>query len=125
MKYKSATKYTYKDKEYPLEEGLIMKVSKGGSGNWGSMTMPANAPAVKDADIRELVRFILSLANPGGVTATVVDIGAGADADFDKNDVKGKIAFVDGNFRQAFAKAMQRGAIGVLATQKLPAYNQQ
>ncbi len=61
----------------------------------------------------------------GGVTATVVDVGAGADADFDKADVKGKIAFVDGNFRAAFTKAMQRGAIGVLATQKLPAYNQQ
>jgi len=61
----------------------------------------------------------------GGVTATVIDVGAGTDADFDKNDVKGKIAFIDGNFRAAFTKAMQRGAVGVLATQKLPAYNQQ
>ena len=69
---------------------------------------------------------INSNATPdGGVAAPVIDVGAGTDADFDKNDVKGKIAFVDGNFRQAFAKAMQRGAIGVLATQKLPAYNQQ
>lgn len=61
-KYKNATTYTYKGKEYPLLEGLIMKVSKGGSGNWGSMPMPANAPAVKDSDIRELVKFELSLA---------------------------------------------------------------
>ena len=69
---------------------------------------------------------INSYATPeGGVTAAVVDVGAGADVDFDKTDVKGKIAFVDGNFRQAFGKAMQRGAIGVLATQKLPAYNRQ
>jgi len=61
-KYKNATTYTYRDKEYPLLEGLIMKVSRGGSGNWGSVPMPANAPAVKDADIRELVKFELSLA---------------------------------------------------------------
>ena len=61
-KYKGATKYTYNGKEYGLEEGLIVKVSKGGSGNWGTMPMPANAPAVKAADIKELVQFILRLA---------------------------------------------------------------
>jgi len=44
------------------EEWLIQKVSKGGSGHWGSMPMPANAPAVKAADIKELVQFILGLA---------------------------------------------------------------
>lgn len=61
----------------------------------------------------------------GGVTAAVADAGTGTDAEFDRADVQGKIAFVDGNARQAFTKAMQRGAIGLLATQKLPAYNQQ
>jgi len=61
-KYKNATTYTYKGKEYPLFEGLVMKVSKGGAGNWGTTPMPGNAPQVKDADIRELVKFELSLA---------------------------------------------------------------
>jgi cytochrome c551/c552 len=62
-KYKGATKYTYGGKEYPLLEGLMMKVSKGGSGNWGSMPMPANDPAgTKQADIKELVTFELGLA---------------------------------------------------------------
>ena len=61
-KYKGATKYTYREREYPLFEGLVMKVSKGGSGNWGTVPMPANAPAVKEADIKELVQFILQLA---------------------------------------------------------------
>ena len=61
-KYKNATTYTYKGKEYPLLDGLVMKVSKGGAGNWGSMPMPANSPAVKESDIRELVTFELSLA---------------------------------------------------------------
>ena len=61
-KYKGATKFTYNGKEYGLEEGLIMKVSKGGSGNWGTMPMPANSPAVKNADIKEMVQFILNLS---------------------------------------------------------------
>lgn len=42
---------------------LVVKVSKGGSGNWGSMPMPANDPTgAKNADIKELVKFILGLA---------------------------------------------------------------
>jgi cytochrome c len=61
-KYKGATEFEYNGKKYPLVEGLVMKVSKGGSGNWGTMPMPANSPAVKEADIRELVTFELSLA---------------------------------------------------------------
>ncbi len=40
---------------------LETKVSKGGSGAWGSMAMPANSPRVKPEDISSLVRFILSL----------------------------------------------------------------
>ena len=64
LKYKGATEYEYKGKKYPLEEGLVMKVSKGGFGNWGTMPMPINDPSgAKQADIKELVRFVLSLAN--------------------------------------------------------------
>ena len=57
------TKYTYKGKEYPLIEGLVMKVSHGGSGNWGTMPMPANDPdGAKKAEITELVKFEQSLS---------------------------------------------------------------
>ena len=60
---KGVTTYTYRGKEYPLIEGLVMKVSKGGSGNWGSLPMPANDLAgAKRAKIEELVRFEQSLA---------------------------------------------------------------
>lgn len=60
---KGVKTYTYKGKEYPLIEGLVMKVSQGGSGNWGTMPMPANDPSgVKKAKIEELVRFEQSLA---------------------------------------------------------------
>lgn len=44
-----------------MEAKLVAKVSKGGSGVWGSTPMPANSPRVKDADIQALVKFVLSL----------------------------------------------------------------
>ncbi len=62
-KYKSAKTYSFGGKDYPLEEGLLMKVSKGGSGNWGTMTMPPqDASGKKQAEMTELVKFVLSLA---------------------------------------------------------------
>lgn len=62
-RYKGASKFEYKGKEYPLLEGLVMKVSLGGSGHWGVMPMPANDYAgIKQAEIKELVQFILGLA---------------------------------------------------------------
>lgn len=45
------------------EAMLIKKVSKGGSGSWGSMPMPANDPAGKKQEqMKQLVEFILGLA---------------------------------------------------------------
>jgi len=62
-KYKGVAQYTYKGKEYALGEGLMLTVSKGGKGNWGSMPMPANdATDIKQPDIKKLVEFVLSLA---------------------------------------------------------------
>lgn len=43
------------------EAKLIEKVKKGGSGTWGPMPMPPNSPQVKDADIKTIVEWILSL----------------------------------------------------------------
>lgn len=45
------------------EGKLITKISKGGSGAWGSMPMPANdAAGTKQAEIKEVTKFILGLA---------------------------------------------------------------
>jgi len=44
------------------EAKLVAKVSKGGTGVWGFMPMPANSPRVSDANIKELVEFVLGLA---------------------------------------------------------------
>ena len=43
------------------EARLITKVAKGGGGAWGAVAMPPNSPRVSDADIKTLVRFVLSL----------------------------------------------------------------
>jgi cytochrome c len=44
------------------EAKLIAKVSKGGSGVWGKVSMPAmDASGKKQDDIRQLVQFILAL----------------------------------------------------------------
>lgn len=60
---KGVKKFTYNGKSYPLIEGLVMKVSKGGAGNWGTVAMPANDPTgVNKAKITELVKFGLDLA---------------------------------------------------------------
>jgi cytochrome c551/c552 len=62
-KYKGVSKFEYNGRQYPLLEGLMMKVSMGGSGHWGSMPMPPNdSKGVKQAEIRELVQFVLGLA---------------------------------------------------------------
>jgi cytochrome c len=63
-RYKGASEFEYKGKKYPLVDGLVMKISKGGFGNWGPMPMPINDPTgAKEADYRELVHFILNLSN--------------------------------------------------------------
>ncbi len=41
---------------------LVEKVKKGGSGVWGTVAMPPYGASVKEADIKELVKFILGLA---------------------------------------------------------------
>ena len=43
-----------------IEAKLAEKVKKGGSGVWGQVPMPPN-PTVPDADLRALVKWILSL----------------------------------------------------------------
>ena len=61
-KYKGVKTFDYNGKEYPLFEGLVKKVSNGGSGHWGSFPMPANDPTGSKRDkIEKMVRFVLSL----------------------------------------------------------------
>ncbi len=62
IKYRGVGKFTYSGKDYPLVEGLVVKISKGGFGNWGTMPMPPNdTTGAKQAEITELVKFALGL----------------------------------------------------------------
>jgi cytochrome c len=64
-KYKGVQNFEYNGKEYPLLEGLVMKVSRGskaGEGHWGTMPMPAEDPIGNKKDkIEKLVKYVLSL----------------------------------------------------------------
>lgn len=76
-RYRGATDFEYNGQRYPLVEGLVMKVSKGGAGRWGNMPMPSLDPGgVHQEEIGELVRYILNVAPgaspspaPAGVSA--------------------------------------------------------
>lgn len=46
--------------EKDVEAKLAEKVKKGGTGVWGQVPMPPN-PNVPDADVRTLVKWILSI----------------------------------------------------------------
>jgi len=42
-----------------IEDKLVAKVMKGGSGVWGAVPMPAN-PQINDAEAHTLVKWVLS-----------------------------------------------------------------
>ncbi len=61
-RYRSVKTFTYKGKEYPLKAGLLLKLSNGGAGNWGTMPMyPIDPDDLSQDDLSKLVDFILNL----------------------------------------------------------------
>lgn len=73
---------------------------------------------------------------PAGIDAEIVNVGAGTDSELDRAQVGGKIIYSEapaggrgrrGGPRTAgiVERAAQRGAVGALLGQRLPAYNQQ
>ncbi len=66
-RYKNAKTFEYDGKQYPLLEGLVLKISKGsraGTGHWGNMPMPAEDPTgTKQKNIKIMIKYVLSLGN--------------------------------------------------------------
>lgn len=61
-RYRGASTFEYQGKNYPVTEGLVRKISHGGSGNWGVEAMPAlDTDGSRQAQIEKLVGFILQL----------------------------------------------------------------
>ncbi len=59
-RYRNSVTFEYRAKTYPLVEGLVQKISHGGTGNWGPEVMPPIDPdGTKHEQIETLVRFIL------------------------------------------------------------------
>jgi hypothetical protein len=111
-----------------LDRPLDFLVIADHSGGLGATQALYDAPRLFIRDPTLLRWHDTMHEGPAGrlkVTAELIDVGAGADADFAKVDVTGRVVFTTGNARQVFPRAMQKGARGVLATQKLPEYNQQ
>jgi cytochrome c len=76
-RYKNANRFEYNGIEYPLVEGMVNKVSRGGSGHWGRMPMPPNDPAgTKRHDITDLVLYILRLNNDSAISPSQISAPA-------------------------------------------------
>lgn len=84
-----------------------------------------SAPLQQFATNLNMIAINSASTPDGGVTAAIVDVGAGSEADFARQSVRGRIVLTNGNARVVQQRAMQQGAAGVLATQQLPAYLQQ
>jgi cytochrome c len=57
-------RYRAKRDDKAFVEALVKKVSRGGSGNWGTVPMVANDPAgIRQDKIQGLVHFVLSLSD--------------------------------------------------------------
>jgi hypothetical protein len=80
------------------------------------------APLLTFARNKNMIAINSHPTPAAGVTARVIDIGAGADSTLDRAQLTGAIALVDGNVRVVYPKVLQRGGLGVLAVQRLPAY---
>ncbi len=91
-----------------------------------ALTILGEATPLLEWTTNKSMLAINSTSTPqGGVTARVVDVGAGGEAEFTAaGDIAGAVVFGTGNARTLAQRAFRKGAVGVLAVQRLPAYNQ-
>ncbi len=80
------------------------------------MTTPKS---VKLFDIQDIALSLASLNANGDISGELVDVGPGRAQDFEGKDVKGKFVLSSGRTSQAYAQAIQRGAIGVLGVSSI------
>jgi len=115
---KSAGPLTYRVERRPMRQPAWEPVH-------ASVTIAGESVPVLSLATNRNMLAINSFSTPdSGVLATVVDVGKGSAAEYDRSPVAGKILLAQGAVGLVFAEAVQkRGALGVMAY-NMPAYTQ-
>ncbi|MGR4890732.1 M28 family peptidase [Sphingopyxis sp. LARHCG72] len=71
--------------------------------------------SVKLFDIQDIALSLVSLSASGNLSGALVDVGAGREIDFEGKDVKGKFVLASSSPSNVYDRAVERGALGVLA----------
>jgi len=111
------TRYVYdKLKEYGLE-GVVVNKYPGGS-QWDGIRgeiWEISPGKSKIADYGDLTAMLAQGSANTDVTAELVWIGEGRQADIDRVDVGGKIVVTSGSMQTAYSLAVPKGALGVIS----------
>ena len=85
----------------------------------GTVTIPGDSSPVLSREQDRVSLAINSFSTPsGGLTARLVDVGAGTAADFAGKDVKGAVVLSEASIGSLWREAVRnRGAAGVISTQ--------
>jgi aminopeptidase YwaD len=111
------TRYVYdKLKEYGLESVVINKYP--GGYQWDGIRgeiWEISPGKSKIADYGDLTAMLAQGSANTDVTAELIWIGEGRQADIDRVDVKGKIVVTSGSMQTAYSLAVPKGALGVIS----------
>ncbi|MEM7227689.1 MAG: M28 family peptidase [Planctomycetota bacterium] len=109
---------TYRVESYPMRSATWDPID-------ASMTIVGDdAPLLQFASNQNMIVIHSASTLQGGVTAPLIDVGAGRPADFEGIDVEGCIVMgTRSPFRLVREAVMKRGAVGVLCF-SMPDYNQ-
>jgi aminopeptidase YwaD len=103
-------------KEYGLEGAIVNKYPGGTTWDGIKATLWEVKPSVsKIADYNDLPAVLASGSTNADVTAELVWVGEGRQADIDKAEVGGKIVVTSGSISSVHSLAVAKGALGVVS----------
>jgi len=103
-------------KEYGLEGAVVNKYPGGTTWDGIKATLWETKPSIsKIADYNDLPAVLASGSTNADVTAELVWVGEGRQADIDKADVEGKIVVTSGSIAMVHSLAVAKGALGVVS----------
>jgi aminopeptidase YwaD len=103
-------------KEYGLEGAVVNKYPGGSTWDGIKATLWEVKPSIsKIADYNDLPAVLASGSTNADVTAELVWVGDGRQADIDKAGVEGKIVVTSGSISMVHSLAVAKGALGVIS----------